>query len=49
LLGQSTQDVLDTILCIRYLGFEPRAILARLINGFASQREFVFQSSYCSV
>jgi hypothetical protein len=33
---------LDAILRIYYLGFEPRAILARLFYGFASQRELVF-------
>jgi hypothetical protein len=35
--------VLDAILRIRYLRFEPRAILARLFYGFANQREFVFE------
>jgi hypothetical protein len=42
LLRQSTQNVLYAILSIRYLGFEPRAIMTCLFDGFASQRELVF-------
>jgi hypothetical protein len=49
LLRQSTQNVLDAILRIRYLGFESQAILACLFDGFTCQREFVFEPSYCSV